>query len=109
MKTINKQMLAGIISFLMIVGIATAGILDANKSIIISEKPTAVKGNITFEVLNEEGEYSCYIHESTGSSVDKNDIETCAKDIGIVVGKELTNIKDWNNNCLKEDGNWSGC
>lgn len=82
-------------------GIAIGASLN-NKQIYVPEQPIGIKGNLTFNAL-ESDISSCYINEPDGK-IDEDDIQRCLKQAG--VKGSVTDIKDWNDEYLKEDGSW---
>lgn len=105
MKRNIKIIIGLMLSILLIGGAIAVGESLSNKDITIKEKPEVVYGDITFKV--DGVPYTCSMSEKDG--IDINDIETCAIYLGIPSKKVLTDIKDWNGDCFKEDRIWGEC
>ena len=98
MKRKTKQIMAGVVSVLMLVVLVSAGVLDnVNQKVTIPEKNVASVGELTFKVGKES--YTCNVNEPDGR-IDESDIISCAKQV-VADGSELTDIKDWNNKYYK--------
>ena len=101
----TKITLTILIAFLLVGTVFAVGELLLNKEISIPEKKIGINGTLTFEV--NKNIYSCYINEPDGI-IDDGDIINCAlTNYSIdVKGQKLTNIKDWNDKVLVNDGSW---
>ena len=100
-----KRIYLGLLGILLI-GIVVAGADSLlNKEIIIIDpeiNSTKIEGNITFNVDGDAKKlYNCYISESDGI-IDEDDIIRCIKNMNITPNVSLSNICDWNDECLEE-------
>jgi len=96
--------------YLILLGILLVGTVIAvgslvNRIIVVPDKPVGLNGVVTFEF--NETQYGCYFVEYD-NMIQLDDIQRCARKLTIPKGSEISNICDWNNNCLKPDENHIG-